>query len=115
MRGWITQAFGGADNPYADEPSVAYVYDNRVQNHKRVEVGDILFVRNRHRLEGVGRITRIETGSGEKLFFRCPECGSPRVSTPDGAPSPVIGAWKDIPFRSPARGSGARRHVQGDL
>ena len=79
MRAWIAQAFGGTENPYSDEPSVAYAYDDRVQNHKRVEVGDILFIRNRHRLEGVGRISRIETGSGEKSFSRCPDCGSSRV------------------------------------
>ena len=79
MHGWIVLAFGGAANPYADEPTVAYAYDDRVQNHKRLQVGDILFVRNRHRLEGAGRVTRIETGDGEKTFLRCPECGSPRI------------------------------------
>ena len=79
MRGWIALAFGGTANPYVDEASVAYAYDERVQNHKRVEVGDVLFVRNRHLLEGVGRITRIDTSTGEKTFFRCPECGSSRI------------------------------------
>lgn len=79
MRGWIAMAFGGKDNPYPDEPSAAYVYDSYVQNHKQVAVGDLLFVRNRYHLEGVGRIMRIDEGSGEKTLLRCPRCGSSRV------------------------------------
>jgi len=79
MHAWIAMAFGDADNPYADIPSSAYAYDDRVQNHKQVQVGDLLFLRNRAHLEGIGRIDRIEEGLGEKKLFRCPVCGSGRL------------------------------------
>lgn len=79
MRAWIAMAFGGDHNPYADEPSVAYAYDDRVQNHKNVQIGDLLFLRNRSYLEGVGRIKKIVEGVGEKVLHHCPICNSGRV------------------------------------
>ena len=71
-------AFGGERNPYADERSVAYAYDDRVQNHKQVQIGD-LCLRNRSYLEGVGRIKNIVEGVGEKVLHRCAICGSGQI------------------------------------
>jgi hypothetical protein len=79
MRAWIGMAFGDADNPYGDEPSMAYAYDDQVQNHKQVQVGDLLFLRNRTHLEGVGRIEAIAETTGQKTLQRCPECGTGRI------------------------------------
>jgi hypothetical protein len=88
MHAWIAMAFGDHDIPYADEPAIAYAYDDRVQNHKQVQVGDLLFLRNRASLEGVGRINLIEEGSGEKLLKRCPMCGSGRIHHRSGLSPP---------------------------
>jgi len=70
-------SFDDARNPYADRDGHSYQYDNHVQNHKQVETGDLLFVRSRTSLEGVGRISRIEASSGEKTLACCPRCGRP--------------------------------------
>ncbi|MGY3442754.1 HNH endonuclease [Bradyrhizobium sp. USDA 4473] len=51
-----------------------YDYDSSVQNHKQVKIGDLLFVRSRSTLHGVGRIERIESSDGEKIVARCPIC-----------------------------------------
>lgn len=44
---------------YRDEPSRMYAYDSDVANHKRVGVGDLLFVRGHDGLVGVGTVARI--------------------------------------------------------
>jgi hypothetical protein len=79
MRAWIALAFGGEENPYPDEPGVAYGFDDRVQNHRQVRPGDLLFLRNRSRLEGIGRVARIDEGHGNKMIRRCPICGNTRI------------------------------------
>jgi len=70
---------GGEANPYADEPGIAYAYDDQVQNHKQVRMGDVLFLRNTDRLEGIGRISRIVEDVADKTFRRCPICGSSKM------------------------------------
>ena len=50
MQAWIAMAFGDADSPYADEPRTVYAYDDKVQNHKQVQIGDLLYLRDRSRL-----------------------------------------------------------------
>jgi hypothetical protein len=72
-------AFGGTENPYGDVPKSSYSYDDRVQNHKQVAVGDLLFVRSQTVLDGVGRIERIQEGSAKKRFLKCPICQNGRV------------------------------------
>jgi putative restriction endonuclease len=79
MRSWITMAFGGDDNPYGDIPKISYSYDDKVQNHKQVEVGDFLYMRNKTSLDGIGRIARIDEGRSEKRFRKCPQCNSGRI------------------------------------
>ena len=69
MHAWIAMAFGDADNPYADIPSSAYAYDDRVQNHKQVQVGDLLFLRNRAHLEGIGRSGQKPERFGHRLYI----------------------------------------------
>ncbi|WP_210253354.1 HNH endonuclease [Bradyrhizobium yuanmingense] len=73
-RAWLAMAFDDLDEPYSDLPSVHYDYDSNVQNHKQVKPGDLLFVRSRNSLHGVGRIGRVESSDGEKVVARCPIC-----------------------------------------
>jgi hypothetical protein len=73
-RAWIALAIGDGASPYDDESGASYQYDSKVQNHKQVQEGDILFVRSSTGLQGAGRIRRIEIGSDRKQIARCPEC-----------------------------------------
>ena len=73
-RAWIVLAIGDDASPYDDRSGVSYQYDSKVQNHKQVEEGDILFVRSSTGLQGAGRVRRIEIGSDQKEISRCPEC-----------------------------------------
>jgi putative restriction endonuclease len=79
MRAWIAMAFGNKNNPYGDVPKTSYSYDDRVQNHKQVGVGDLLFVRGQGTFDGIGRIANIREGQTEKRFLKCPVCSSGRV------------------------------------
>ncbi|MBB4362189.1 hypothetical protein GGD65_003214 [Bradyrhizobium sp. CIR18] len=74
-RAWLAMAFDDASSPYDDQVGVHYDYDSNVQNHKQVKAGDLLFVRSRTELQGVGRIGHIEMSYGEKVIARCPSCG----------------------------------------
>ena len=73
-RAWIALAIGDGGSAYDDKSGASYQYDSKVQNHKRVQEGDILFVRSSTGLQGAGRIKRIEIGSDQKQIARCPEC-----------------------------------------
>ncbi|HSF43519.1 MAG TPA: DUF3427 domain-containing protein [Thermoanaerobaculia bacterium] len=79
-RAWLLLSFGDerqyAGNPgYLDEPRRLYRYDSFVPNHKQVQEGDYVFIRDKHRLQGVARIEKINPTDGEKLRSRCPVCG----------------------------------------
>jgi len=80
-RAWLLLSFGDerqyAGNPgYLDEPRRLYRYDSFVPNHKQVQEGDYVFIRDKHRLQGVARIEKINPTDGEKLRSRCPVCGT---------------------------------------
>lgn len=80
-RAWLLLSFGDerqyAGNPgYLDEPRRLYRYDSFVPNHKQVQEGDYVFIRDKHRLQGMAYIEAITETSGEKLRLRCPECGT---------------------------------------
>lgn len=69
----------GGNTGYADVLGTQYVYDNKVANHQRVRVGDLVVVRDDVEVHGVGRIHRIEQQAGvTKLRRVCPTCGSGR-------------------------------------
>lgn len=69
----------GGNSGYADVMGVQYVYDNKVANHQRVGVGDLVVIRDDVEVHGVGRIHRIERQAGvTKLRRVCPTCGSGR-------------------------------------
>jgi putative restriction endonuclease len=52
-----------------------------------VRVGDLLFIRNRQKLGGIGRISRIEEGEDTKTFKRCPVCNASRLQRRTGSSS----------------------------
>lgn len=69
----------GGNAGYGDELGVQYVYDNKVAYSKRVAVGDLIVIRDREEIHGVGRIHRIdEQENVEKPRRSCPKCGSTR-------------------------------------
>ena len=71
-RAWIAIALDSS--AYDDHTGTSYQYDSKVQNHKQVHNGDLLFIRSRTGLQGVGRIKRIERGFAQKDIARCPQC-----------------------------------------
>ena len=79
-RSWICVTIDGprqyAGNlDYQDVPENIYKYDSAVGNSRQVSVGDVIALRNRSTLLGVGLINRIDvTFHQEKMRFRCPEC-----------------------------------------
>ncbi|MEU6269249.1 HNH endonuclease [Saccharopolyspora shandongensis] len=69
----------GGNTGYDDVLGVQYVYDNKVSNYRRVEVGDLVVIRDVAEVHGVGRIHRIEQQAGvTKSQLVCPKCDSGR-------------------------------------
>lgn len=60
---------------YEDDPTRLYRYDNFVPNHRRVGTADLVLIRDRGGLIGVGRIGRITPESSTKVRNRCPVPG----------------------------------------
>jgi hypothetical protein len=58
---------------YDDIIGESYHYDNKVQNSKRIKVGDVVILRS-SRMEGIARITRIHEEQGTKTLLVCPVC-----------------------------------------
>lgn len=83
-RAWAAIALGddrqyGGNAGYSDEPSRFYRYDSSVNNHKQVSIGDLLFIRDRRRLVGVGVISSIREYDAQKERMRCPTCNTPNI------------------------------------
>lgn len=81
---WSVIALGserqyGGNTGYSDDPSRLYVYDSAVGNHKQVQEGDLLFVRDRTRLLGIGTIANIKQYTTTKERLRCPQCHSTAI------------------------------------
>lgn len=64
----------GGNQGYDDEPASTYRYDSAVPNSRRVSPGDLVLLRDRETLLGLGLVERIVAGSGTKKRFRCPDC-----------------------------------------
>lgn len=65
----------GADTRYDDDAANHYSWDNRVPNHQRVKVGDIIALWDESELLGISVIESIERGRGTKDISRCRTCG----------------------------------------
>ena len=71
----------GVDTRYDDDADSHYSWDNRVPNHKRVKVGDIIALWDERELLGVSVIEAIERGVGTKVIARCPTCRKTNVKS----------------------------------
>ena len=69
----------GGNTGYEDDPTRLYRYDSQVANHKRMKVGDIVVIRDRHEVLGYSKISRISVKNGEKELRRCPTCGTAAI------------------------------------
>lgn len=79
VRIWLMISLGaqrqyGGNGGYADRLGKRYVYDSSVGNHTQVNEGDLVLIRDRISVQGVGRIRRISSRAGTKRVFRCPRC-----------------------------------------
>lgn len=84
MNHWICIQLKGdriyAGNPgYEDELGQHYEYDSFVGNHLQVAAGDILVLRDRSSVLGLGQVESIRSSNGTKRHFRCPTCGIPQI------------------------------------
>ncbi len=70
----------GGNTGYDDEPAEYYSWDSRVQNGRRVAVGDRVVLRDRDLLLGASIIEGIDQGQREKTWRRCPYCGDRNIS-----------------------------------
>ncbi|MBB5396706.1 HNH endonuclease [Mucilaginibacter sp. AK015] len=74
------RSFGGNEG-YADEPELAYVYDNTVINHNRVREGDLAIIVNKKHVAGIATIERITVQHNiPKKQYACPVCGTKRLA-----------------------------------
>ncbi len=79
MKAWLCLAFGsdrqyGGNKGYKDELTKCYRYDSFVPNHKQVQEGDVLFLRDRSDLLGMAKVVEIMSTPGTKAILRCPTC-----------------------------------------
>ena len=65
---------------YDDLLGSHYSYDNRVPNHRNLQVGDVVVVRDSKLVLGLGRVTDIDDREGSKVVLSCPECGRTDVA-----------------------------------
>ncbi len=79
QQAWLCMAFGD-DRAYAgnigynDNISKYYQFDNFVPNHKRINEGDLIILRDRSSFLGVALAKRIESSPATKEMRRCPSC-----------------------------------------
>jgi putative restriction endonuclease len=83
-RAWSLMTLAGdrqyaGNRGYADEPRRTYKYDSNVANHKNVQSGHLVIVRDRSRVLGIARIEQILQQPGEKHISRCVVCGTTAI------------------------------------
>lgn len=81
---WMLLAYGDdrqykGNTGYSETLSSEYLYDQFVQNHKQIQVGDIVAIRNRTKLLGVAVIQDIFVSQGLKDRLRCPLCQTVKI------------------------------------
>ncbi|WP_234434507.1 hypothetical protein OG337_20705 [[Kitasatospora] papulosa] len=78
MTAWLMLAVDEhkrAGDGYDDDPSRHYSWDDRVNNHAKVQPNDVIVLRDRDMLLGVSVIESIETDQATKERHYCPFCG----------------------------------------
>jgi len=66
----------GGNTGYVDDWVRIYRYDSSVPNHRQLDRGDLVFIRDTDTLLGVACVDKILAFPSEKLRQRCPVCGS---------------------------------------
>ncbi|MBF4997422.1 hypothetical protein IRT45_09650, partial [Nocardia sp. BSTN01] len=79
MRAWalltkVDDRSWESNNGYPDVLGATYIYDSVVSNHRRVQVGDMVVLRNSTSVLGVSRIDRIDSETATKDRYVCPKC-----------------------------------------
>lgn len=79
MRAWalLSKAEGRSwesNQGYPDVLGSQYAYDSGVANHRQVQVGDVVVLRDSDVVHGVSRIDRIDSEEGTKARLSCPRC-----------------------------------------
>lgn len=79
-RAWLCTTLGaeerqhGGNDGYEDRYNAFYSFDSEVPNHGKIREDDLLVLRNRYGLIGLGRVERVDTWPDFKTRFRCPKC-----------------------------------------
>ncbi len=63
-----------AVTPYTDVLGVKYAYDSTVANHKNINVGDLLLLRDEILIYGHGLVRDVRAEAGVKAMQLCPAC-----------------------------------------
>ncbi|MEU3494486.1 HNH endonuclease [Kitasatospora cineracea] len=76
---WLVLAMGSdrehaGNDGYDDDPARHYSWDDTVQNHARLQKGDVIALWNAKALLGISVIEHIEIGPTKKKRMRCPVC-----------------------------------------
>ncbi|SCL25982.1 HNH endonuclease [Micromonospora nigra] len=82
--GWLMLATGadrqhGGNDGYDDDPDLHYSWDDTVPNARTVAVGDRIVLWDKKAVIGASLIEAIETGSAEKILYRCPRCNGANI------------------------------------
>ena len=64
----------GGNQGYDDDIASTYRYDSDVANCRQMSRGDLVLLRNRESLLGIGIVERILSKEDTKKRFRCPKC-----------------------------------------
>mgnify|MGYP000176837422 CR=1 FL=1 len=102
---WLLLASGDAreyrgNDGYEDEVDSSYRWDSQVRHHSKIQVGDKLVIRDKDALLGVSVVEEIETGPGQKVQRRCPDCDTTRIKVRSKL-TPVFRCFKGHLFDSP--------------
>jgi len=81
MKAWCAISVGndrqyGGNQGYDDVPASLYRYDSNVANHKRIQAGDLLIVRERKFALGIATVVKVSHQPGSKTYQSCPSCSS---------------------------------------
>ncbi len=82
---WVIMSFGAdasweGNTGYSDDIPTRYQFNSFVPNSRRVQLGDILIIRDRDNVVGFARVQRLETELGTTRFRRCPTCGTTKFN-----------------------------------
>jgi hypothetical protein len=85
MKSWLLLAVPDSDRlyrghvGYSDKLSEVYRFDSSVPNSRRVTVGDLAVMRDKHAVLGTAVVEQINARAGLKQRLRCPGCTSTKL------------------------------------